>query len=100
MRGHAQVAHQRHPAAVKLVFDDDPGRIHAATVTEIPQGVGQGQIAAGGMLAKVGSIGGAKPDPAVISVTKDLDRTVFSDNCTVQRGSFLPSTSACAGSGR
>ncbi|WP_229167636.1 hypothetical protein [Bradyrhizobium altum] len=35
-------------ARVKLVFDDDPGCIHQATVMTIPQGVGQGQIAVSG----------------------------------------------------
>jgi hypothetical protein len=47
-------------ATVKLVFDDDPRRIHDATITEIPQGVGQGQIAVSGTLARVGSIGGVQ----------------------------------------
>lgn len=81
-------------ATVKLVFDGDPGRIHDATITEIPQGVGQGQIAVSGTLARVGSIGGAKAYPAVISVPKDIDRsrlklgmpgtaTVFADNAGV-----------------
>ena len=62
-------------ARVKLVFDDDPGRIHEATVTAIPQGVGQGQIAVSGTLARVGSIGGAKVYPAVISIPKTIDRS-------------------------
>ncbi len=46
-------------AAVKLVFDELPGRIFHAEIVEIPRGVGQGQIAVSGMLARVGSIGGA-----------------------------------------
>jgi multidrug resistance efflux pump len=54
-------------AKVKLVFDNDPGRIREATITGIPQGVGQGEIAVSGTLAKVGSIGGVKAYPAVIS---------------------------------
>ena len=62
-------------ARVKLVFDDDPGRIHEAAITEIPQGVGQGQVAVSGTLARVGSIGGAKVYPAVIFVPKDFDRS-------------------------
>lgn len=81
-------------ARVKLVFDDDPGRIHEATVTAIPQGVGQGQIAVSGTLARVGSIGGAKVYPAVISIPKTIgssqlrlgmpgNATVFSDNAGV-----------------
>jgi multidrug resistance efflux pump len=83
------------PAAkVKLVFDNDPGRVHDATITGIPQGVGQGEIAVSGTLAKVGSIGGVKTYPAVISVPKDIDRsqlrlgmpgtaTVFAENAGV-----------------
>lgn len=81
-------------AAVKLVFDSDPGRIHHATVTGIPQGVGQGEIAVSGTLAKVGSIGGVKAYPAAISVPKDIDRnqlrlgmpgtaTIFAENAGV-----------------
>jgi multidrug resistance efflux pump len=81
-------------AKVKLVFDNDPGRIHEATITGIPRGVGQGEIAVSGTLAKVGSIGGVKAYPAVISIPKDIDRgqlrlgmpgtaTVFADNAGV-----------------
>jgi multidrug resistance efflux pump len=61
-------------AAVKLVFDNDPGRIHHATITEIPEGVGQGQIAVSGTLARGGSIVGAKTYPAVVSIPSDIDR--------------------------
>jgi multidrug resistance efflux pump len=61
-------------AAVKLVFDNDPGRIHHATITAIPEGVGQGQVAVSGTLARVGSIGGANAYPAVISIPADIDR--------------------------
>jgi multidrug resistance efflux pump len=60
-------------ASVKLVFDDDPGRIYHATVAGIPQGVGEGQIAVSGTLARVGSIGGANSYPAVITIPKDID---------------------------
>ncbi|MBE0691417.1 MAG: HlyD family secretion protein, partial [Anaerolineae bacterium] len=81
-------------ARVKLVFDDDPGRIHDAAVTAIPLGVGQGQIAVSGTLARVGSIGGAKAYPAAISIPKTIDRsqlrlgmpgtaTVFAENAGV-----------------
>ncbi|WP_213288797.1 HlyD family secretion protein [Bradyrhizobium sp. sGM-13] len=81
-------------ARVKLVFDNDPGRIHEAAITSIPEGVGQGQIAVSGTLAKVGSIGGAKAYPAVISIPKDINRsqlrlgmpgtaTVFAENAGV-----------------
>jgi multidrug resistance efflux pump len=62
-------------AAVKLVFDDVPGRIYQAKIVDIPRGVGQGQVAVSGMLARVGSIGGAKAYPAQISIPDDVDRT-------------------------
>jgi multidrug resistance efflux pump len=81
-------------ASVKLVFDNDPGRIHHATILDIPRGVGQGQVAVSGTLARVGSIGGADAFPALISLPDDMDRehlrlgmpgtaTVFADNAGV-----------------
>jgi multidrug resistance efflux pump len=81
-------------AAVKLVFDDRPGRIYHGKIVEIPRGVGQGQAAVSGMLARSGSIGGARTYPARISIPEDLDQaalhlgmpgsaTVFSDDAGV-----------------
>jgi multidrug resistance efflux pump len=81
-------------AKVRLVFDDDPGRIHDATITAIPQGTGEGQIAVSGTLTRAGSIRGAKTYPALISIPKDIDHsqlrlgmpgtaTVFADNAGV-----------------
>jgi multidrug resistance efflux pump len=62
-------------APVTLVFDNVPGRTYHATIADIPQGVGQGQIAVSGTIARVGSIGGANAYPAVIAIPKDIDRT-------------------------
>ena len=81
-------------AAVKLVFDNIPGHVFDAKITEIPRGVGQGQIAVSGTLARVGSIGGARGYPAVISIPSAIGRdqlrlgmpgtaTVFADNAGV-----------------
>jgi multidrug resistance efflux pump len=81
-------------AAVKLVFDNRPGRIYHARIVEIPHGVGQGQVAVSGMLAKSGAVSGAKTYPARISIPDDLDRvqlrlgmpgtaTVFADKAGV-----------------
>lgn len=78
-------------AQAKLVFDNDPGRIYSAKVTAISEGIGQGQIATSGMLARAGSIGGAKAYPASIAIPHDFDRsklrlgmpgsaTVFAEN--------------------
>jgi multidrug resistance efflux pump len=61
-------------APVKLVFDNLPGRIYHAKIVDIPSGVGQGQVAVSGTLARVGSIGGARAYPAEISIPKDIDR--------------------------
>jgi multidrug resistance efflux pump len=81
-------------AAVTLVFDNDPGRLHKATITEILEGVGQGQIAVSGTLARTTAIGGANAYPAIISIPQDVGRdrlrlgmsgkaTVFADNAGV-----------------
>jgi multidrug resistance efflux pump len=61
-------------APVQLVFDNIPGRVYHATISDIPRGVGQGQIAVSGMIARVGSIGGANAYPAEISIPKDMER--------------------------
>jgi multidrug resistance efflux pump len=81
-------------AAVKIVFDNDPGRIFHAKVIAIPPGVGQGQLAVSGTLARVGSIGGAKAYPAEISIPDGIGKaqlklgmpgtaTVFAENAGV-----------------
>lgn len=83
------------PAArVKIVFDSHPGRVFEAKVLNIPRGVGQGQVAVSGTLARVGSIGGAKTYPAEVSVPDGIDKaqlrlgmpgtaTVFAENAGV-----------------
>src|ERR1700726_2866255 len=43
-------------APVDIVFDNDPGRIHHATIQAIPKGVGQGQIAVSGTLARTNAL--------------------------------------------
>jgi multidrug resistance efflux pump len=81
-------------AAVKIVFDNYPGRIFHAKVVEIPQGVGEGQVAVSGTLARAGAIGGTKAYPAVISIPDGINRaqlrvgmpgtaTVFAENAGV-----------------
>jgi multidrug resistance efflux pump len=61
-------------AAVKLVFHDRPGRIYDSRIVDIPRGVGQGQVAISGTLARSGSITGAAAYPAQISVPDGLDK--------------------------
>jgi multidrug resistance efflux pump len=81
-------------AAARIVFDNFPGKIFHANVVGIPRGVGEGQIAVSGTLARVGSIGGTKAYPAVISIPDGIDRaqlrvgmpgtaTVFAQNAGV-----------------
>lgn len=61
-------------AAVDIVFDNIPGRIYHARVTAIPKGIGQGEVAVSGMLAKTSAIGGATTFPAIISIPDDMSR--------------------------
>jgi multidrug resistance efflux pump len=59
---------------VDIVFDNAPGRIYRSKITAIPKGVGQGQIAVSGTLARTNALGGASAFPAEISVPDDLSR--------------------------
>jgi hypothetical protein len=81
-------------ARVKIIFDSHPGHIFHSKVVGIPHGVGQGQVAVSGTLARVGSIGGAKVYPAEISIPDGIDKaqlrlgmpgtaTVFAENAGV-----------------
>jgi multidrug resistance efflux pump len=78
-------------ATVKLVFANTPGHIYKSTVGNMVQGVGQGQIAVSGILARAESIGTSMDYPALINIPADMDRnmlrlgmvgsaTVISDN--------------------
>jgi multidrug resistance efflux pump len=81
-------------ALVDIVFDNVPGRIYRAKITAIPKGVGQGQIAVSGTLARTTALGGATTFPAVISIPDEMSReslrlgmsgsaTAFSENAGV-----------------
>jgi multidrug resistance efflux pump len=61
-------------APVDIVFDNTPGRIYHAKITAIPKGVGQGQVATSGTLARTNAIGGASAFPAEISVPGEMSR--------------------------
>jgi hypothetical protein len=61
-------------APVDIVFDNLPGRIYHARVIAIPKGIGQGQVAVSGTLAKTSALGGATVFPAVISIPDDMSR--------------------------
>jgi multidrug resistance efflux pump len=61
-------------AAVDIVFDNAPGHIYHAKILAIPKGVGQGQIAVSGTLARTNALGGATAFPAVISIPDEMSR--------------------------
>jgi multidrug resistance efflux pump len=81
-------------ASVDIVFDNVPGRIYHAKITAIPKGIGQGQVAVSGTLARTNALGGATVFPAVISIPDGMSReslrlgmsgsaTAFADNAGV-----------------
>ena len=61
-------------APVKIVLDSAPGRIYLAKITAIPKGIGQGQIAVSGTLARITALGGATTFPAEMSLPDDMSR--------------------------
>jgi multidrug resistance efflux pump len=61
-------------APVDIVFDNVPGRIYHAKITAIPKGIGQGQIAVSGTLARTNALGGATVFPAEISIPEGMSR--------------------------
>lgn len=84
----------REGAPVDVVFDNVPGRIFHARVIAIPRGIGEGQIAVSGTLARTNSFGGATVFPAEISIPGEIKRdwlrlgmsgnaTVFAPNAGV-----------------
>jgi multidrug resistance efflux pump len=81
-------------APVDIVFDNAPGRIYHAKITAIAKGVGQGQVAVSGTLARTNALGGATVFPAEISIPDGMSRdslrlgmsgsaTVFAGNAGV-----------------
>jgi multidrug resistance efflux pump len=61
-------------APVDIVFDNAPGRVYHAKIIAIPKGIGQGQIAVSGTLARTNTFGGATAFPAEISIPDDMSR--------------------------
>lgn len=59
---------------VEIVFDNDPGHVYRSTIAGIPRGVGQGQIAVSGTLARTNAFGGAAGFPAEISIPEEMGR--------------------------
>jgi multidrug resistance efflux pump len=77
-------------APVDIVFDNDPGRIYHAKITAIAKGIGQGQVATSGMIARTNAIGGATTFPVAISIpdgmSRDSLRLGMSGNATAFAG--------------
>ena len=61
-------------APVDIVFDNVPGRIYHAKITAIPKGIGQGQVAVSGTLARTTAVGGTTAFPAEISIPDEMSR--------------------------
>ena len=59
---------------VDIVFDNAPGRIYHAKIMAIPRGVGQGQVAVSGTLARTTALGGTSAFPAEISIPEEMSR--------------------------
>ena len=57
-----------------LVFENAPGKIYHARITAIPRGIGQGQIATSGTLARTTALGGTSAFPAEISIPDEMSR--------------------------
>ena len=72
-------------AAVDIVFDNAPGRIYHARIIAIPKGIGQGQVAVSGTLARTTALGGATVFPAVISIPDGMSRDAASSGDVRQR---------------
>src|SRR5712671_1872379 len=80
--------------SAKLVFSNQPGKVYDSKVLDIARGVGQGQLAVSGTLARVGSGGITNEYPARLDIPQNIDRdlvrpgmsgsaTVFSPNAGV-----------------
>lgn len=58
---------------VKVVFTNRPGRVYTTRVHDITWGIGQGQVAVSGTLARVESVGASTTFPANIEMPRDVD---------------------------
>jgi multidrug resistance efflux pump len=60
-------------ASVKLVFANQPGRVFYSSVKDVVRGIGQGQIAVSGTLARAETVGTSTTYPANIDIPKNMD---------------------------
>lgn len=80
----------REGAPIAMVFDNLPGRIYHARVIAVPKGIGQGQVAVSGTLAKTSALGGATVFPAVISIPDDMSREALRLGMSGSATAFSP----------
>jgi multidrug resistance efflux pump len=60
-------------ARAKLVFSNRPGEVFNSAISDVVRGVGQGQIAVSGTLARAEAVGAGSTFPAVIDLPKNVD---------------------------
>jgi multidrug resistance efflux pump len=61
-------------ASARLVFSNQPGRVYETKVLDIARGIGQGQLAVSGTLARVGSVGITAEYPVRLDIPANIDR--------------------------
>ena len=59
--------------SVNLVFANRPGEIYHSAIKEVVWGIGQGQVAVSGTLARAETVGTSTTYPASIDLPKDID---------------------------
>jgi multidrug resistance efflux pump len=60
-------------ASVKLVFASRPGKVYYSEITDVLRGIGQGQVAVSGTLARAETVGTSTTYPAEINLPKGID---------------------------
>jgi hypothetical protein len=60
-----------------LVFSNQPGRVYETKVLDIARGIGQGQLAVSGTLARVGSGGITTEYPVRLDIPQNIDRDLI-----------------------
>ena len=73
--------------SARLVFYNEPGKVYDTKVLDIARGIGQGQLAVGGSLASIGSMGITTEYPVGFAIpqnaSRDLIRPGMSGTATV-----------------
>jgi multidrug resistance efflux pump len=60
-------------APVKLVFANRPGEVYYSEIADVLRGIGQGQVAVSGTLARAETVGTSTTYPAEIELPKNID---------------------------